>query len=214
MRFVALAEERGLIDLLSQWVVGEACRQMSDWRQRGVAVPHVGVNLSPSNLRSGKLPLMIANTLLEHGLLPSDLRVEVTETALLDPHPNTLITARALHTHGVLFSLDDFGTGQSSLAALHRLPISALKLDKSFVQDLGHSASARALTSAVLRIGESLNMPVVAEGVEPQEQSQFLTESGGQVQQGYLFSRPLAAPQLEAWLQVSSPPGLPPPYSL
>ncbi len=213
MRFVALAEERGLIDSLSQWVVGEACRQMSDWRQRGVAVPHVGVNLSPSNLRSGKLPLMIATTLREHGLLPSDLRVEVTETALLDPHPNTLITARALHAHGVLFSLDDFGTGQSSLAALHRLPISALKLDKGFVQDLGHSASARALTSAVLRIGESLNMPVVAEGVETKEQSQFLSESGCLVQQGYLFSRPLAALQLEGWLQACSTPELSPPDS-
>jgi EAL domain-containing protein (putative c-di-GMP-specific phosphodiesterase class I) len=111
-----------------------------------------------------------------------------------------LATVHAVRALGVHLSLDDFGTGYSSLANLHRLPIQELKLDRSFVQDLEHSAVARALTTSVLRIGESLDLQVVAEGVETEEQRVFLAERGCSALQGYLFARPLAPAALETWL--------------
>lgn len=200
LRFVAIAEEFGLMDLLSHWVLEEACRQMSAWRREQVPVPHVSINLSASNLRNGRLPLQVASVLHRHGLEPGDLRVEVTETTVLDPNPMTLATARALQTHGVLLSMDDFGTGYSSLAALYTLPISTIKLDKSFINDIVQSPSARALTAAVLRIGESLGLEVVAEGVETEEQLSLLQALGCPVVQGYLFARPMPPPGLQAWL--------------
>lgn len=200
IRFVTLAEELGLMDCLSQWVLQESCRQLAIWRNQKVPVPHVCINLSAINLRNGKLPQQIASALRSSGLNPGDLRVEVTETTVLDTHPMTLATARALHEHGVLLSLDDFGTGYSSLAALHSLPISMLKLDQSFIKNMVHSPSSRSLTSAVLHIGKSLGMEVVAEGVETEEQRALLQEFGCPVLQGYLFARPMPAQQLQDWI--------------
>ncbi len=200
VRFVALAEELGLMDALSEWVVHEACRQLAIWRRQAVAIPHVCINLSASNLRNGRLPLQIASALRQHGLLPGDLRIEVTETTVLEHHPMVLATARALHDHGVLLSMDDFGTGYSSLAALQHLPISVLKLDKSFIQDIGKSRSARALTEAVLHIGESLGLEVVAEGVETEDQRALLQQLGCPVVQGYLFARAMPPAQLSDWM--------------
>ena len=201
LRFVPLAEEFGLMDALSRWVLHEACRQMAVWRKAAVDIPHVSINLSASNLRNGKLPLQIASALRRHGLQPGDLHIEVTETTVLDPHPMTLATARALHDHGVLLSMDDFGTGYSSLAALHHLPISVLKLDKAFIQDIGQSRSARALTEAVLHLGKSLELEVVAEGVETEDQRALLQQLGCPVVQGYLFARAMPAAQLRDWME-------------
>lgn len=200
LRFVALAEESGLMDALSHWVLEEACRQMAAWRAENLPIPHVSINLSASNLRNGRLPLQVASVLRRHGLLPGDLRVEVTETTVLDPNPMTLATTRALQAHGVLLSMDDFGTGYSSLAALYSLPISTIKLDKSFINDIVHSQSARALTAAVLHIGESLGLEVVAEGVETEEQRSLLQALGCSVVQGYLFARPMPPAGLQTWL--------------
>jgi len=202
---VALAEESGLIEGLTQWVLGEACRQLADWRARGLAVPRVSINLQASSLRDGSLPRRFMRTLAVHGLRPEDLVAEVTETVMLTPDPAVLDNARALRDCGIALSLDDFGTGYSSLGALHRLPINELKLDKSFVQDLESSATARALTSAVLHIGESLGMQVVAEGVETEGQSRFLAQRNCPLLQGYLHARPLPAGQLEAWLASRAP---------
>jgi len=135
-----------------------------------------------------------------HGLQPSDLTLEMTESVLMDTGRSVLTTIEAVHALGVKLSLDDFGTGYSSLGYLHRLPIHELKLDKSFVQDLADSAAAQALTNTVLRIGDGLRLVVVAEGVETQLQADFLTERGCPVLQGYLFARPLPAVELEPWL--------------
>lgn len=200
VRFIALAEELGLMDRLSEWVVHEACRQLSVWRRQALAIPHVSINLSASNLRNGRLPLQIASQLRQHGLRPSDLRIEVTETTVLEHHPMVLATARALHDHGVLLSLDDFGTGYSSLAALQHLPISVLKLDKSFIQDIAHRRSARTLTEAVLHIGQRLGLEVVAEGVENEDQRALLQQLGCPVVQGYLFARPMPPARLDDWM--------------
>ena len=200
LRFIPLAEECGLIDALSQWVLGEACRQMAEWRGRGVAVPRVAVNLSALNFRNPRLPAQVACALRSHGLAPHELTLEMTEGVMLDCGADVLATIAAVHALGVQLSLDDFGTGYSSLSYLHRLPIDELKLDRSFVNDLGTSPAAQALVNTVLRIGESLSMTVVAEGVECEAERAFLAARGCPGAQGYWFARPLPPQALEAWL--------------
>ena len=207
-RFIPLAEECGLIADLGRWAVGEACRQLAQWRANGVAVPAVSVNLSPSSFHNLDLPRMIADTLDRNALAPQDLTLELTENILLDTNPSTMKTIDAVHAHGVRLSMDDFGTGYSSLSYLRRLPVSELKLDRSFVADLEHDEAARALSSAILGIGKSLHLTVVAEGVETQTQNVMLREQGYPVAQGFLFARPLSPQDLERWLaerQVPAP---------
>jgi diguanylate cyclase (GGDEF)-like protein len=199
-RFIPLAESCGLIDELGQWAVREACRQLGEWRRRGVGVPSVSVNLSPTSFRDRALPGLIAQALQQHALTPDALRLEITESVLLDRGPGTLHTIRALHAQGVRLSIDDFGTGYSSLGYLRQLPLSEIKLDKSLVDDLEHDATSRALSQAVLNIGKSLQLTVVAEGVEGERQQGVLKAQGYQVAQGYLFARALPAAMLEHWL--------------
>ncbi|CUI54541.1 sensor domain-containing protein [Achromobacter kerstersii] len=201
VRFVPLAEECGLIGDLGDWALREACSQLSIWRNNGLRVPSVSVNLSATNFHNLNLPRMIAATLAEFGLAPADLMLEITEGVVLDATAGTLRTIAELHRLGVRLSMDDFGTGYSSLGHLRRLIVDELKLDRSFVQGLESDDAARALTSAVIRIGESLSLPVVAEGVENEEQRRFLIEQGCAAGQGFLFSPPLPANDLEEWLR-------------
>lgn len=198
-RFIPLAEECGLIADLGLWAVRAACRQLSAWRARGLTVPAVSVNLSPTSFHNLDLPRMIADTLRKNALAPADLTLELTESILLDTHPSTMQTITQVHAQGVRLSMDDFGTGYSSLSYLRRLPVSELKLDRSFVADLDHNDAARALSAAILGIGKSLHLTVVAEGVETSTQNRMLHEQGYPVAQGYLFSRPLPPAELEAW---------------
>ncbi len=201
VRFVPLAEECGLIGDLGDWALREACSQLAIWRSNGLRVPSVSVNLSATNFHNLNLPRMIAATLAEFGLAPADLMLEITEGVVLDATAGTLRTIAELHRLGVRLSMDDFGTGYSSLGHLRRLIVDELKLDRSFVQGLESDDAARALTSAVIRIGESLSLPVVAEGVENEEQRRFLIEQGCAAGQGFLFSPPLPAEELEEWLR-------------
>ncbi len=200
LRFVLVAEECGLIDELGRWALTRACRQLADWRQRGIAVPRIAVNLSPISFRNPGLPRMVTSLLATHGLHPDDLVLEMTEGVMLDADATTMQCIDALCALGMRLSIDDFGTGYSSLSYLHRLPIREIKLDRSFVQDLEHSKAARALTTSVLRIGESLGMEVVAEGVETMGQYDFLAQHGCRLAQGYLFAKPLSPQALEDWL--------------
>lgn len=199
-RFIPLAEECGLIGALSRWVVNEACEQLAQWRREGLTVPAVAVNLSASNFHNLELPSLVAQVLARHGLQPSDLIVELTESTLLDNHSSTLLTIERLHAQGVRVSMDDFGTGYSSLSYLRRLPITELKLDRSFVADLEHAMTARALSAAILGIGNSLGLVVIAEGVETLAQKEILQAQGYPVVQGYWFAKPMAAQELPAWL--------------
>ncbi|WLW62400.1 EAL domain-containing protein [Achromobacter aegrifaciens] len=200
-RFVPLAEECGLIGDLGDWAVHEACSQLAVWRAKGLRVPSVSVNLSATNFHNLNLPRLIEATLAEFGLAAADLMLEITEGVVLDATAGTLRTIAELHRLGVRLSMDDFGTGYSSLGHLRRLIVDELKLDRSFVQGLKSDDAARALTSAVIRIGESLSLPVVAEGVENEEQRRFLIEQGCAAGQGFLFSPPLPAADLEEWLR-------------
>ena len=199
-RFVPLAEECGLIGDLGDWALREACSQLATWRHNGLRVPSVSVNLSATNFHNLNLPRMIAATLAEFGLAPGDLMLEITEGVVLDATAGTLRTIAELHRLGVRLSMDDFGTGYSSLGHLRRLIVDELKLDRSFVQGLESDDAARALTSAVIRIGE----PEPARrgrGIENEEQRRFLIEQGCAAGQGFLFSPPLPANDLEQWLR-------------
>ncbi|GHD01168.1 bifunctional diguanylate cyclase/phosphodiesterase [Pseudorhodoferax aquiterrae] len=199
-RFIPLAEEAGLVAELGRWALGEACRQMAQWRRAGIPVPRVAVNLSTRNFEEEGLVPMVAGLLDAHGLVPGDLTLEMTESMLLDATPSVLAALQALRAMGVHLSLDDFGTGYSSLSYLHRLPIHELKLDQSFVRDLADNATARALTNTILRIGDSLKLTVVAEGVENTLQAQLLAERGSTIVQGYLYGRPMPAQALADWI--------------
>ncbi|MGB3392254.1 MAG: EAL domain-containing protein [Stenotrophomonas sp.] len=200
-RFVPLAEECGLMAPLSYWVLEEACRQLADWRARGIAVPRIAVNLSASTFEQPALVEQLRSLLQRHRLPAAALVLEITESVMLSEQPQVPANLHALHALGVQLSLDDFGTGYSSLSHLHRLPISEMKLDRSFIGEIGHDPAAAALILSVLRIGESLGKHVVAEGVETEEQRRFLIDNGSPVLQGFLFSPALPADAFERWLE-------------
>jgi diguanylate cyclase (GGDEF)-like protein/PAS domain S-box-containing protein len=199
-RFIPIAEECGLIGELGKWALQQACSQLHDWRQRGVAVPSVSVNLSSTNFHDLELPAFIATLLQRYALQPGDLTLEITETVMMDSNPSTTRTIHEIRAQGIKLAMDDFGTGYSSLGYLRNLPVSELKLDQSFVRDMNHDPTVLALTHAVIRIGESLNLTVVAEGVENLQQYHLLKEQGCDVAQGYLFSRPIHGIAIEEWL--------------
>ncbi|MCE4060001.1 EAL domain-containing protein [Pandoraea sputorum] len=200
-RFIALAEECGLIGELGTWTLRESCRQLADWRRRGVGIGNVSVNLSPTNFHDHDLPHTIAEALADHELPPSCLAIEITESVLMDHNPSTLRIIEEVHNLGVRLSMDDFGTGYSSLGYLRRLPVSELKLDRSFVHDIARDETVRALTNAIISIGRNLHLTVVAEGVEDEAQRDLLVAQGYRVAQGYLFSPALSAGDLERWLE-------------
>lgn len=200
-RFIPIAEECGLIGELGKWALEEACFQLSDWRRRGIKVPSVSVNLSATNFHDLELPQFIADLLQRYALPASDLTIEITETVLMDTNPSTNQTIGAVHAMGVPLAMDDFGTGYSSLGYLRKLPVGELKLDQSFVRDMAKDPTVSALTNAVIRIGESLQLTVVAEGVEDSEQYELLIRQGCDVAQGYYFSKPLSAANLESWIR-------------
>jgi len=202
-RFLPVAEEQGMMPQINDWVLRNACQQVADWRQRGVPVSRVSVNLSASSFESPRMLPDLLQLINEMGAQPRDLTLELTESVMLSGQPGVLENLHAIREAGISLSLDDFGTGYSSLSHLHRLPIDELKLDMSFVRDIEHCEDARALTTSVLRIGEHLRKHVVAEGVENEAQRLFLANLGCEVLQGYLFSRPLPAAALETWLAHS-----------
>lgn len=199
--FIPMAEECGLIGEFGQWTLREACRQLASWRRQHLKVPSISVNLSPTNFHNRDLPRFISRALSQNGLVAADLTVEITENVLMDSNPDTLCTIDEVHALGVRLAMDDFGTGYSSLSYLRRLPIQELKLDRSFVHDLETDETSQALSEAVIRIGESLELRVVAEGVETLAQQKILQAQGYEVAQGFLISKPLRATELGPWLE-------------
>lgn len=199
-RFIAVAEACGLIGALGQWVLEEACRQLAHWRAQHIDVPGIAVNLSASNFHDHTLAATISGLLDQYQLPAHCMTLEITETVLMDTNPDTTNNIRAIHALGVRFAIDDFGTGYSSLGYLRNLPVCALKLDQTFVRDIGTDPTVLALANAVIRIGESLGLTVIAEGVEDADQYALLQDSLCDVAQGYLFSPPLPANAVAAWV--------------
>jgi EAL domain-containing protein (putative c-di-GMP-specific phosphodiesterase class I) len=195
--FIPLAEETQLMAALGRWVLDEACREVAGWR--AVRPLRLSVNLSAVQLHSAdELAADVAAALAGSGLPPEALVLEITETALMRDVTETISCLRVLKDLGVLLAVDDFGTGYSSLHYLRRFPIDMLKIDKAFIDDLG--AGDATLAQAIIDLGESFDLQVVAEGVEHESQRQRLLELGCSYGQGYHFSRPLPACELQVLL--------------
>jgi diguanylate cyclase (GGDEF)-like protein/PAS domain S-box-containing protein len=206
--FIPIAEELGLIESLGTWVLQEACRTFADWQRQ---YPHAGldtitVNVSSRQLVKQNFPRVVQQTVHQTGLKPADLRVEITETALLDSPGEAAIVLRELRDFGVKVYLDDFGTGYSSLSHLHKLPVDALKIDRSFVDSLLRPGRP-AIVESILALARTLNTSVVAEGIESEVQARELERLGCTHAQGYLFSRPLSTEKAEALIAACRPLG-------
>jgi diguanylate cyclase (GGDEF)-like protein/PAS domain S-box-containing protein len=196
-RFIPLAEDTGFINQLGKWVMVEACRQMVRWQEAGLVVPKIAVNLSVRQFERGSIAGMVAQVLRETGLEADRLQLEVTESVIMNTG-DALEFINDLHDIGVGLAIDDFGTGYSSLAYLKQLPVETLKIDRSFIKDISTDANDEAITVAIIQLGKSLNLSVIAEGVETEEQAAFLLRHGCNRAQGYFFSSPAAPEDLLA----------------
>ncbi|GLK76671.1 diguanylate cyclase [Methylopila jiangsuensis] len=189
--FIPLAEDTGAIIALGEWVLREACRAAAGWDER----LSIAVNVSPVQFRVANLADQVSAILAETGLAPERLGLEITETALMRSREETLQTLRRLKALGVKIIMDDFGTGYSSLSNLQSFPFDKIKIDRSFITAMGDDRGAKAIVTAIVGLGRSLDLPVVAEGVETEAQRQMVVLEGCTEAQGYLFGRPGAAPQ-------------------
>lgn len=203
--FIGLAERFGLIGRLGNWVLNEACRQMAEWAAQGLHMS-VAINLSVHQLRENGLAARIEGALQTHGIDPSQLLCEITESVAMEDMRATQRTFEELARIGVFLAIDDFGTGYSSLNYLRQLPAKQLKIDRSFVSDLEHSEDARAVVGAVVSLAHAMGLCVVAEGVETRGQRDILVAAGCDQLQGFYFARPMPADRLLAWLQAGPPP--------
>ena len=198
--FIPVAEETGLIVPLGEWVLSEACRQNMAWQRAGIPPMRVAVNVSGLQFERQALIPAVSKALRESGLEAEWLELEVTESTIMRDVPATLAVMDQLKAMGLTLAVDDFGTGYSSLSYLRRFPLDTLKIDRAFVRDVADSPDGAAIASAIIAMADSLNLSVVAEGVEVEEQAAFLLVKGCTVMQGYLYSRPLSAETLVSWL--------------
>jgi diguanylate cyclase (GGDEF)-like protein len=202
--FIPLAERHGLIGALGNWVIEDACRQAKVWRERGLKM-RVAINLSVFQMRQNDLVERIQAALKRHGVNPSRLTCEITESVAMEDTQVTQRTFERLGQAGIHLSIDDFGTGYSSLSYLRRLPATELKIDRSFVMDLDTNEDARAIVDAVLKLAHAIGLKVVAEGVETIRQRDILLGMGCDEFQGYLFARPMSARALMLWAVDDKP---------
>ncbi|MGE5117716.1 MAG: putative bifunctional diguanylate cyclase/phosphodiesterase [Betaproteobacteria bacterium] len=202
--FIPIAERYGLIGALGNWVIEDACRQARVWRDKGLKM-RVAINLSAFQMRQDDLVERIQAALKRHQIDPSRFTCEITESVAMEDTQVTQRTFERLGEAGIHLSIDDFGTGYSSLSYLRRLPASELKIDRSFVMDLGGSEDARAIVDAVLKLAHAIGLKVVAEGVETERQRDILLELGCDEFQGYLFARPMSARALLLWAMDDKP---------
>ena len=200
-RFIPIAEETGMIIELGEWILRQACRQNKEWQNEGFPPLKVSVNLSARQLHQKNLTEVIETILKETGLEPKWLELEITESILvkLDEAIDTL---QAVRQSGVQISIDDFGTGYNSFSYIKHLPIDTIKIDSSFIQDIHQNQESQAIVKAIVTIAESLNLNVIAEGVELLDQVAALSENGCDQGQGYLFSKPLPTKDFKQYLQT------------
>lgn len=194
-KFISVAEESSLIIPLGEWILREACREAATWRDPLT----IAVNISPVQFHQGDLPALVHSILLETGLKPSRLELEITEGVLINDFSRAVSILRKLKLLGVQIAMDDFGSGYSSLSYLHSFPFDKIKIDRCFISDLEHNHHSMAIVRAIITLGHSLEVPVLAEGVETNAQHLFLAQEGCDEVQGYLLGRPL---QIEAYANL------------
>ena len=199
--FIPLAEQNGTIIAIGEWVLDQACRQLREWHDQGFTDLRMAVNLSTVQLHHSELPRVVNNLLQIYRLPPRSLELEVTETGLMEDISTAAQHLLSLRRSGALIAIDDFGTGYSSLSYLKSLPLDKIKIDKSFVQDLIDDDDDTTIVRAIIQLGKSLGMQVIAEGVETSEQEAYVISEGCHEGQGYLYSKPLPARELLAFLK-------------
>uniref|UniRef100_UPI002584F990 bifunctional diguanylate cyclase/phosphodiesterase n=1 Tax=uncultured Massilia sp. TaxID=169973 RepID=UPI002584F990 len=196
--FVPVAESCGLIAPLGEWVARAACAQLADWHGRGLPLS-VSINVSPLQFRRSGFAAFVRRLLAASGIAPRRVMIEVTESAVMENLAEAIAVLQEIKALGVKIALDDFGTGYSSLASLSTLPLDKLKIDQSFVRRIGSDRASRAVIDAVIALSRSLDLELVAEGIETEAALRYLRERGCHLGQGYHFSRPLPLAELEAW---------------
>ncbi|HMS78724.1 MAG TPA: GGDEF domain-containing phosphodiesterase, partial [Burkholderiaceae bacterium] len=207
--FIPIAEETGLVYRMGEWAVGEALQQVRRWRNTGLPVPTVSVNIHARHLEQPELARSVSQALDTTGLESSTLELELTETGVMRDIKRSLDSLQGLKQLGVRLALDDFGTGYSSLAYLTQLPIDTLKIDRSFVDKLGESGQSRAVVRSITALAQALGLSTVAEGVETREQLDSLRALGCDEVQGYFYAQPMPPRELHGWWHRFD--GAPPP---
>jgi EAL domain-containing protein (putative c-di-GMP-specific phosphodiesterase class I)/DNA-binding NarL/FixJ family response regulator len=201
--FIPVAEKAGLAGQITEWMLEQACRQMAGWRSSGLEPVPVSVNISAFLFTNRSLVEHIDSLLRRYQLAPGMLVLEVTESVLVRDMDNCIERMRELRKRGIGISLDDFGTGYSSLSYLKVMPLDELKLDRSFVTDVGNSGRDQALAASVVQLAQRLDLNVVAEGVETEMQAALLAEMGCHIHQGYLYGRPAPAAGFSGYLMAA-----------
>jgi len=202
--FIPLAEQNGSIIAIGEWVLDQTCRQLREWHDQGYGDLRMAVNLSTVQLHHAELPRVVNNLMQMYRLPARSLELEVTETGLMEDISTAAQHLLSLRRSGALIAIDDFGTGYSSLSYLKSLPLDKIKIDKSFVQDLLEDEDDATIVRAIIQLGKSLGMQVIAEGVETAEQEAYIIAQGCHEGQGYYYSRPLPARELTQYLKQSS----------
>ncbi len=197
---IQIAEESGLIIQLGEWVINEACRQFREWQGIGLNPPRIAINISTEQFKRTNVAESVAASLKTHNLEAKHLEIEITEGAMMADETQTLATLEKLRKMGVSISLDDFGTGFSSLSYVNRFPIDTLKVDRSFISCVEYEKGSRAIATAVIALAHQLNLKVVGEGVENSAQEKFLFDNGCHEMQGYFYSKPLSPGELSSIL--------------
>lgn len=198
--FIPIAEETGQIEAIGLWSLEKSCEQIRKWEQDNVYVPIVSVNMSAVHFCSMDLPEQILSTLQKYSLAPQRLTIEITESVAMRQDPETASNLKAIRDMGVGLSMDDFGTGFSSLSRLAQLPLTEIKIDRSFVENFENNISSLVVAEAAINIGKRLGIKVVTEGVEHEAQETKLQELGCDILQGFFYSKPLRAEEIPLWL--------------
>jgi EAL domain-containing protein (putative c-di-GMP-specific phosphodiesterase class I) len=201
VEFISLAEESGLILPIGEWVLKTACMQNKVWQDAGLSPVVMSVNVSARQFKDGVLIHQVESALRESGLEPQYLELELTESMIMQDVQQAILTMQKLKNMGVHLSVDDFGMGYSSLSALKRFPIARLKIDRSFINDLPHDQDDKAIAMAIITLGHQLELKVLAEGVETEEQCQFLSQHSCDEIQGYYLSKPLHSSDAAVFLR-------------
>lgn len=199
--FVPILENLGLITQVGKWVITSVCKQIADWQTAGKKPFRVAVNVSGQQIIEGDLIASIQQVLVDHQIEPHWLEIELTESSLMENTSHTIASLKTLQQMGIKVSIDDFGTGYSSLAYLRRFPIDKLKIDIAFIREVTSNPQDAAIAKTIIELAHSLDLQVIAEGVETAEQLAFLTANGCDQVQGYLFSRPLPISELDELLR-------------
>jgi len=199
--FIPLAEKRGLIGAIGEWVLKEACRQIKEWQLAGLPHLLVAVNLSIEQLRKSDLPISIGEILRSADVDAQSLELEVTESTAMNDAENATMALKVLSDMGIALAIDDFGTGYSSLSHLKRFPVTYLKIDQSFVQGIPSDKNDVAIVETIIGMAKNLGMLLIAEGVETREQLEFLQNAGCDEAQGFFFSEPIPPDELVRFLQ-------------